>query len=891
MRRFLEKRLGVYPTESASFIRAAGLFLSVFFFFAIFRNYVDASFLKRYGPERLPLMLCVSGVLAIGLFSLCRRLSRRFSDRAMLGVFFLLAALLQALFYVLAQRGLELVYPLLYQLLSLMDAFLLVYLWNLMQHTFDARQGKRLFRLLMAAQVLGSTLGSLACPPLTSLLGLDASLLVVAAANGALALVVALGGASQESPGPRVSEASRAGEGDAGFGPVEAAAACRRYPIFRFLCVCAVVPNLVLPILTYQFGTITAAAFANEQALLDFLGWFRAGLTGCVFLCITVFGRGYDAVSIRTIALAAPLNYGVAFGALAAFFSLPAAAYAQFSSIFLQRSALGPLTKQLFSLLPRNIAAWSQIFVRGTLTQSAGLFGALMLLALKQELSPRAMSYLALALTLVWIGETFRFRRRYHAGLRQVIAQDSLDFDQFADVASGQTETASPDGPSMEPEDYPEEMLARLAELDIPELDPDTALARLESPDAESRAEAAASFALSRDVRAVGRLTELLDDVETVRRAAVDALARYGPGILPILEQALLDAPSPRLQEGILEAMRLGRMGQADMTPFVCRRLQEAYEAVIAGHALEAAGQGEAVTLLRTALREKRREQLYIAFLALWVVQPDMRLAFESLGAGKSGATAEFLENVLEPALADRLVPLVDTLPEEEAVRRGRRVLPLMRGQSPERVLYALSAAGDPCLRLLTYCVIGECGAGPVFLAAASAGLASADADVRQAALYAWQRLNAKEASMPPVVMHMQTLGHYPIFSGLGLKELRAVASIAERTAFPAGAIIARAGETFAGIHLVTSGVVTARDAAGRTRTEFPAGGMFGILDMFLNLPADLDYLAHDAVEVYVIKSAVFLEIMKLHPLIGVNLCRYFSELAHDRDRRSCGIS
>lgn len=884
MRRFLEKRLGVYPTESASFLKAAGLFLSVFFFFAIFRNYVDASFLKRYGPDSLPLMLCASGALAIGLFSFCRRLSLRFSDRTLLGIFFLLAGLLQVLFYVLAQRGLELVYPLLYQLLSLMDAFLLVYLWNLMQYIFDARQGKRLFRLLMAAQVLGSTLGSLVCSPLTDMLGIDALLLVAAAANGTLALVMALPGHGAASRG---ALSNRAEKGDARFALVEVAAALGRYPIFRFLCVCAILPNLILPILTYQFGTVTAAAFADEQALLGFLGWFRAGLTGCVFLCITVFGRGYDAVSIRAIALAAPLNYAVAFGAMAAFFSLPAAAYAQFSSIFLQRSALGPLTKQLFSLLPRDIAAWSQVFIRGSLTQSASMFGALLLLALKQEISPRGLSYLALALALAWINETFRFRRRYHAGLRQVIAQDSLDFDRFVNVASGQTETASPHGPSMEPQDYPEEMLARLAELDLPELDPDTAQGLLESPDAATRAEAAASFALSRDLLAVGRLTELLDDVEAVRRAAVDTLARYGPDISPILEQALLATASQRAQEGLLEAMRLGHMGQADMTPFVCRRLQEAYEAIIAARALEAIPQAMTAELLRMALREKRREQLYLAFMALWVVQPDMRLVFASLGAGKSDAAAEYLENVLDPVLADRLVPLVDTLPEEEVIQRGRRALPLMRGQSPERVLHALSASDDPCLRLLAFCVIGEHAANPAFLSTTSAGLACADADVRQAALYARQRIIAKEASMPPVIMLMQTLGRYPIFSGLGLKELRAVASISEHTVFSAGTVIAKAGETFAGIHLVTSGVIVAHDAAGQKRTEIASGGMFGVLDVFLDLPGSLDYLAQSDVEVYVINAAVFLEIMKLHPLIGVNLCRYFSERLYALDTES----
>jgi CRP-like cAMP-binding protein len=886
MRAFFERHLRIYPSESAAFVRAACLFLSVFFFFAIFRNYVDASFLKRCGPSRIPLMLCLSGALSIALFSMCRQLSRRLTDRAMLGGFFLLAGLLQVLCYSLAQDGVDAVYPLLYQLLALMDAFLLVYLWNLMQRTFDARQGKRLFRLIMAAQVLGSTLGSVACAPITRLFGLDASLLVTAMANVVFALVFAL---SRTENNVEATVAPRPEEQDAPLGPVEAAAAFRRYPIFRFLCVCAVVPNLILPILTYQFGTVTAAAFQSEHDLLAFLGWFRGALTGCVFIFIVFLGRCYDRISTRDMALAAPINHGLAFGAMAVFFNLEAAAYAQFSCIFLQRAALGPLTKQLFSLLPRDIAAWSQVFARGTLTQGSALCGALLLIALKPELSPRQMSYLALALALAWMIETFRFRRRYEAGLRQVIIQEGFDYDRFDAVAAGLTETTQPGAPTMEPEDYPEEMLARLAELDIPEIDPDTALVRLDAPHEELRAEAAASFGLSRDMRAVGRLVELLDDVETVRRACVDALSRYGGSILPILEQAL-NTPSPRVQRGILETMRLGRMGRADVTPFVGRRLQEAYEALIACRPLEAGPQGTAVALLLAYLREKRREQLNMAFFALWVIQPDMRLVFESLGASNAAA-AEFLENVLNPLDAGRIVPLVDTLPEEEIILRGRRVLPLMQGESSARVLYALCADNDPSARLLAFCAMGEAYAGPAFLAATAAGLVSPDPDVRQAALFARHRCNAKEASMPPVIVHMQNLSRYPIFSGLGIRELRAVASIAEHSELPAGTVLVKAGETFAGIHLVTGGVVAKRDASGVTKAEIHSGGLFGVFDLFLNLPADMEYVAGETVEVYVVKSAVFLEVMKIYPLIGVNLCRYFSELLHAKNTEPLGRS
>lgn len=867
VRAFWESALGVYPAERRDFLRSGLLFLGLYFFFAIFRNTVDAAFLKHYGPSRIPLMLLISGVISIVFFDLCRRLGQRFPDRSMLAGFLLLFALaLVGVFFMLG-AGLKLVYPLLYQLLYLKDAFLLVYLWNLIQGQFDARQGRRLFRLFMGAQVLGSTLGSLSAEPVTALLGDGAILLALALANGVMAAFVATSWGGRKA-------GSRPVKPQPPPAPVEVLAAVRRYPIFRFLCVCALLPNLLLPMLTYQFGTVADASFHSQTALLGFLGWFRAATTLTVFVFIVLMGGLYSRLSPRSAAVVAPLNQCLSFGALFAFFNLAAASYAQFSILFLQRAVLGPLTKQLFSLLPGDVGEWGQVFARGVLVQTGTLGGALLMLALKPVLPPRQMALLAVVVAGLWSLEALVFRRRYRAGLRQVITRDGFDYDQFGDVAAGMAGSLTT-RPTMEPEEYPEEALALMEELDIPQIDAEEALVGLSDRDETVRAQCAASFALSRDMRAVNRLIDLLEDTESVRRAAVESLARYGPTALPVLEQALAERGT-RAQHGLLEALRQAKPSDVDLTPFLGKRLTGIYNGRIAARAMEMATPSRAGVLLVDHLREKAQADLELVFLGLWVTKSDMRLMYASLASKEAAAAVELLEASLDPVTAARLVPLVDSLPEDERIRRGRKALPLIRGEDQTRVLTSLCRDEEPLTRLLALCVAGET-VRPALLPMAQVLAADPDPDVRQAALYFLDRCRNQEAGMPPIIKRVLSLRRFAVFTGLGIRELRAVASIADLERHPDAKVMVRRGEPFEGLYLVDQGRVRAVGEDGTVDHDIEAGGFFGELGLLGGQPAGFDYLTQGDSSIFVIQAGHFLEIMQLYPLIGVNLCRYLA--------------
>ncbi len=164
MRAFWQRALDVYPAERRLLARFALLFFGLFLAVALWRNYVDGAFIKRYGVQEMPLMLLVNGLLTFAVLGGLARLGRRREESRLLAGFVLAYALATLGLYLLVGRGVAAAYAILFQMLYLQDSVLLVYLWNLASDRFDPRQGRRLFPLCTAAQVAGTTLGNFLTP-------------------------------------------------------------------------------------------------------------------------------------------------------------------------------------------------------------------------------------------------------------------------------------------------------------------------------------------------------------------------------------------------------------------------------------------------------------------------------------------------------------------------------------------------------------------------------------------------------------------------------------------------------------------------------------------------------------------------------------------------------
>ena len=106
----------------------AAVFTAVFFITAIFRNYVDTTFLKRYGVAQIPLMFVINGFLTIAVLGFMNRLTEKFQDYQLLTGFLAAYGILSAVLYLLVKLNISFAYALLFQMLYLLDSVFLVYL-------------------------------------------------------------------------------------------------------------------------------------------------------------------------------------------------------------------------------------------------------------------------------------------------------------------------------------------------------------------------------------------------------------------------------------------------------------------------------------------------------------------------------------------------------------------------------------------------------------------------------------------------------------------------------------------------------------------------------------------------------------------------------------------
>ncbi len=876
MKQFLEKYLKIYVHESSRFLWLASIFFVIFFVTAVFRNYVDAAFLKRYGPQYIPWMLVINALVTFVVFAVAERLGRRFVDHFLLSGFLLIYAASVIVLFFMVKAGISLAYPILYQLLYLLDSVLLVYLWNIAGDLFDARQGKRIFPLVTSSQVLGTTLGSFSTKPITLLIGDDPTLILFGAVCLLTALYLARTGT--HVVGKAVPKATTTKATSKKLTEVPGLMA--KYPIIRYLIITGIVPNFLLPIFFYQFSIIANNTFTSEQSLISFLSVFRGMTTFTTFVLLFFVGRLYQSVGLTNASLVHPLNFSVIFASLTAFFNIYVACYGQFTVILIQRAIAGPVNKVLFNVIPSDLAVWSRTFVRGTVLKIGMLSGSVMMIILKPVLSAQYFSVIALAMALYWVTETLIFRKHYKRILKQVIVERQIDFDQVESVRTFDSGGAAMELGPVSVEDREEER-APVSDRKLPEIEPGVALKLLEDPNPATRSEAAASFMANHDIRAVAKLVRCLEDVDgDVREAAMEALMGYKEKILPFLEASLVEAP-PRTKQGILEVIRLAGLKEFEMIPFLGKELEQAYANLVAIRRLDAMASNESVELLKQHLIELNEETLSLIFYALWVSVADMRLMYLALKSETASIAVELVENSISREMSPYLIPLIEDVPLSEKIEKGKAVFPLIRKETDERVLTYLVGSDDPLARMLALLVIAEIQDGNSYVPIIESRLNDRFAYVRELADYAMKRSMNEVVDMPDVISKINTLKDFGIFEGMGIRELHAIASVVNVETFKPGDIMIREGEENSSIYLVVTGKITIFQGYGtehqKEKVTIGSGSFLGELSLFTRLPPNATCVAAEDTEAFVLRHHQFQEIMRVYPQIGINLCRFFT--------------
>lgn len=875
MNEFFEKHLKVYGHEFAAFLWTASLFLTIFFVTAIFRNYVDTAFLKRYGPEYIPYMLVISAILTVVVLGFADRIARRLSDAHLMIGFLGLYSAASVGCFLLVKADVSIVYPVLYQLLGLLDSILIVYLWNMAGDLFDARQGKRVFPLITAAQVLGTTIGSFLTRPITAQIGEDAALLIFAVVF--LGAAIYLAGTRSRffgEPEPRATAVKKEPDRKK---LSEIPGLMRQFPIVRYLIITGLLPNILLPIFSYQFSLIAAQTFQSEQSLITFLSLFRGTTTLATFVILMFAGRLYSRIGLPNASMVHPINFSILFAGLVAFFNIYVACYGQFTVILIQRAVAGPVNKILYSVVPRALQAWSRYFIRGTVLKIGMFIGSLTMIALKPVLDPQDFAYIALAVAVYWIFETVLFRKEYSRILKQVIVEDDIDFDQIEavrafDAGGAPIGLESDVGQVVRTDETREPAKAERPRIEA-------ALQLLDDPSSQVRADAASTFAETPDMRAAAKLIRLLQDLnEPVRDAAMGALIKYPGDILPFLEASLPEADL-RGKQAILEIIRLSpNISEFEMAHLLGRSVEEAYGNLLVIRRLQNLPETTGTTMLNEHLRSRNGEILRLLFYALWVYYDDMRLMYDALSSEKASVAVEMVETSIRGKNLPYIIPLIDEIPIDEKIATGRKLFNLVSDDSTERLLTYLAASNDRVTRMLTVYAMGDLMPNPVYVPIVEARREDPDPFVREAANYASARCSGKEAPMPDVIDTINCLKRFELFENLGPRELHAVASVVKRERYPKGEVLIRAGEENSSIYLTLSGrIVVYADYGTADQKEVRSLGADDYLNFgpnFSNLPPINTSVVIEDAEVLVLQQSRFHEICRVYPQIALNLLK-----------------
>lgn len=439
MKNLLLKWLKLYEEEVAIFLWTAALLFLLRSSGMILNNYAETAFLKRYGVEYLPIVNMLNSVATLVLTGILAAFMARQPGTRLLSLLFLFCGASVGTIRFLIPLGYELIYPLLFMLKSQFELLEALLFWNLANDLFNTRQSKRLFPLLIAGGVIGLILSSFGTPHLSAALRFDNLLLVYLAISLLGAFVVkamtmhmgmsAAGGKKGKGSGQRPPMAEQ-------FKNV--LPLIRESSLVKIVLVLTFMPNVVIPIMNYQFNYAADAYFASESGLLAFFSYFR-GILNIISLFLLMFvGRLYGRFGLPVALMFHPFNYIIAFLAFLFKFDIFSAVYARMSTNILRTAINMPANSILIGLFPKSYRAMVRPFLRGTVVRVALFLGSGIILASENFFHPRYLSLVALPFLLAWLTAPFILKKKYASILMNLISRNLLDLKSLEEQNLGQ---------------------------------------------------------------------------------------------------------------------------------------------------------------------------------------------------------------------------------------------------------------------------------------------------------------------------------------------------------------------------------------------------------------------------------------------------------------------
>ena len=428
MLKTIGKWLNVYEDEIRLFLWTFVLYFLLTGSSVILNNYAETAFLKRYGVEYLPIVYMLNSVALFVIMGVLTGIMVRVPGARILSFLFVFCGVSVAGIRFLIPFNIDIIYPVLFMLKAQYEALLGLLFWNLANDLFNTRQSKRLFSLITAGGVIGSIIGSFGTPFLAKAITLDNLLLFYLGTTLVGAVVVKRMGKGfptllfSEKKNKKSKTRSNLITEFKKILPL-----MKESTLIKILILLTFLPNIIIPILNYQFNYAVNAQYATESGMIQFFGYFRGFLNIGSLIILLFVGRIYGRWGLPVALMFHPANYILAFLAFLLRFDIFSAMYARMSTMVLRTTINNPAREILMGLIPESLRTVLRPFLRGTVVRVGLLLGSGMILISEKLFHPRYLSIVAIPFAAAWLASAFVFKRKYSKILLDLVSKDMLD--------------------------------------------------------------------------------------------------------------------------------------------------------------------------------------------------------------------------------------------------------------------------------------------------------------------------------------------------------------------------------------------------------------------------------------------------------------------------------
>jgi len=404
MPRYLKKWLAVYDDEIALFGWTALLLFLLSGSSIILGNFAETAFLKRFGIKYLPVIYMLNAAITFVIMGLLAGVMARLPGiRLLTYVLVFCGSSVAALRFVIPFEF-KLLYPLLYIMKAQYIILLGLLFWNLANDLFNTRQAKRLFPLITAGGVVGSIIGSVGTPPLAALISMDNLMLAYAV----LVLLAALTAGKMGTHFPALlisdSKAEKTGSRPSIMKQFQDVIPLMQgSALVGVLILLTLLPNLLIPVLNYQFNFAVNSQFATETGMVRFFGYFRGFMSAISLVLLFFVSKAYGRWGLPVALMFHPFNYLLVFVAFLLRFDVFAAMYARLSTNVIRTTLNKPVTDILMGIFPVSYRAALRPFLRGTVVRIGLFMGSGIILISDTLFHPKYLSLIMLPFVAAWI--------------------------------------------------------------------------------------------------------------------------------------------------------------------------------------------------------------------------------------------------------------------------------------------------------------------------------------------------------------------------------------------------------------------------------------------------------------------------------------------------------